>query len=183
MSLTKGMAAARVMNRIVAVLDNDTAGRVAAKQLADLAFPARIVVTNLPDVAYVALYPTLGPGGFATADLNGRASSIEFMFGDDILRDTDGALFPVRWQSFIETVAEYQGRLDSNHKTIVGQRIDQALAEASSNAMSEQVLGGCRRLADMLLVAADPPPHIPASEFSHLTASWRSSQAWQSQSN
>ena len=38
-SLTKGMATAGVMNRIVAVLDNDTAGRVAADQLADLAFP------------------------------------------------------------------------------------------------------------------------------------------------
>jgi hypothetical protein len=34
---------------------------------------------------------------------------------------------------------------------IVGQRTDQALAEASVHAMTEQVLGGCHRLAGMLL--------------------------------
>jgi hypothetical protein len=176
-SLTKGMAAAGVMNRIVAVLDNDTAGRLAADQLADLAFPARITVINLPKVAYATQYPTLGPEGSATANVNGRAASIEFMFGDDILRDADGTLFPVRWQSFIVAACEYQGRLEANHKTRVGERIDQALADAGDSAMSEQVLDGCRRLASMLLAAADPPPHVPASEFSDLTGTWRSSQA------
>lgn len=118
------MAAARVMNRIVAVVDNDTAGRVAADQLADLAFPARIAATNLPEVTYATQYPTLGPEGSSTANVNGRATSIEFMFGEDILRDTDGALFPERWQSYIETACDYQGRLDGNHKTTVGRRID-----------------------------------------------------------
>ncbi|WP_420112675.1 hypothetical protein [Pseudactinotalea sp.] len=174
-SLTKGMAAARVMNRIVAVLDNDTAGRVAAKQLDGSKLPSRIAVVNLPDVAYASQYPTLGPGGSTTSNVNGRAASIEFMFGDDVLRDSDGALFPVRWQSFIEAAAEYQGRLDKHHKATVGKRLDYAFTEASAAAMPEQVLEGCRRLADMLLAAAVLPSHVPASEFSSLTTAWRSS--------
>ncbi|WP_134772757.1 hypothetical protein [Ornithinimicrobium flavum] len=176
-SLTKGMAAAKVMNRIVAVLDNDTAGRVAAQQLVRLGLPSRIAVTNLPDVPYAASYPTLGPGGYATTVVNGRAASIEFMFGDEILRDTNGELYPVRWLSLMETANEYQGRLDSDHKAIVGGRIDRALAEPSAHAISEQVLRGCRRLSKMLLSAASPDPYIPASEFSDLTASWRGGHA------
>lgn len=176
-SLTKGMAAAKVMNRIVAVFDNDTAGRVAAQQLLRLVLPSRIAVTSLPDVPYAASYPTLGPGGHGTAVVNGRAASIEFMFGEEILRDTDGELYPVRWLSFIETANAYQGRLDSDHKAIVGRRIDQALTETGTHAISEQVLCGCRRLSKMLLTAANPDPYIPASEFSDLTSSWRSGHA------
>lgn len=171
-SLTKGMAAAGVMNRIVAVLDNDTAGREAARQLALLNLPSRLSVVSLPAVSYADQYPTLGPAGPEAADVNGRAASIEFMFGDDILRDTDDCLFPVRWHSFIESAGQYQGRLDIKHKNEVGNRIDRALSEAS-DAIPDQVLDGCRRLSSMLLAAADPPRHIPASEGSVLTAMWR----------
>lgn len=172
-SLTKGMAAAKVMNRIIAVLDNDTAGHVAARQLTDLAFPTRITVTTLPDVPYATHYPTLGPEGSTDANVNGRAASIEFMFGDNLLRDADGTLFHVRWESFIKSASEYQGRLDDSHKKLVGHRIDIALEQDGPGAVTEQVLDGCGRLAEMLLTAADPPPHVPASEFSDLTPTWR----------
>ncbi|MEU3847509.1 hypothetical protein AB0E44_11040 [Micrococcus terreus] len=172
-ALTKGMAAAGVMNRIVAVLDNDTAGQAAARQLADLDLPSRFAVVNLPAVPYADQYPTLGPEGLAIADVNGRAASIEFMFGDEILRDTDGSLFPVRWQSFIEVVGEYQGRVDSKRKVEIGARIDRSLADAGSELISGQVLEGCRRLTSMLLVAADPPRRVPASEGSSLSGMWR----------
>ncbi|WP_144855027.1 toprim domain-containing protein [Marihabitans asiaticum] len=175
-SLTKGMASAKVMNRIVAVLDNDTAGRVAAQQLQALRLPSHIAVTTLPEVKYATSYPTLGPSGSTVTNVNGRAASIEFMFGEDVLRDTDGSMFPVRWQSFIGAADDYQGRLDKHHKAIVKERIDHAFMKAGSAGMPHEVLGGCHRLADMLLAAADPPPHIPASEFSDLPASWRRSQ-------
>lgn len=175
-SLTKGMAAAGVMNRVVAVLDNDTAGRVSAQQLENLKLPTRFAVVRLPHVPYATQYPTLGPGGPALANVNGRAASMEFMFGDDVLRDdTDGALFPIRWQSYIEAAGDYQGRLSRLDKASVGQRLERAL-EGSSGPVPEQVLDGCRRLSAMLLAAAKPPPFIPASEFSDLTASWRNSQ-------
>lgn len=175
-SLTKGMAAAGVMNRVLAVLDNDTAGRASAQQLANLELPTRFAVVRLPDVPYATHYPTLGPEGPTFANVNGRAASVEFMFGEDVLRDTDGALFPIRWHSFIEAAADYQGRLSKQDKVCVGQRLEYALARDSDRVLPEQVLEGCRRLSDMLLAAARPSPFIPASEFSDLTAAWRKSQ-------
>lgn len=172
-SLSKGMAAAGVMNRIVAVLDNDTAGREAARQLAALNLPPQLAVVTLPTVPYASRYPTLGPTGSVDADVNGRATSIEFMFGEDVLRDDDGSFVPVRWQSFIESAGTYQGRLGSKHKIEVGKRIDQVLALTGTDAIPEQVLRGCNRLTSMLLGAADPPRRVPASEGSVLSAMWR----------
>lgn len=172
-SLTRGMSAARVMNRIVAVLDNDTAGLAARNQLAPLQGPGQISVVMLPDVPYATQYPTLGPEGAIDANVNGRAASIEFMFGEDVLRDPQGTFFPVRWRSFEEGVGQYQGRLDNKQKFVAGERIDR---ELSQKILSAQVVAGCDRLASMLLLAAEPPAFMPASEFSGLTSAWRRDQ-------
>lgn len=172
-SLTKGMVAAGVMNRIVAVLDNDTAGRDAASQLSKLELPAQVAVVCLPTVPYADCYPTLGPSGPGTEDVNGRAVSMEFMFGEDVLRDGAGALAPVRWHAFNEKVGDYQGRLDAAEKGRVGRLIDEVLSAGSDGGIPDQVVQGCSRLAAMLRAAADPPRRIPASESSVLTELWR----------
>lgn len=172
-SLVKGMAAAGVMNRIVAVLDNDTAGREAVTQLSKLRLPAQVVTVLLPEVPYARAYPTLGPSGPAIEDVNGRAASMEFMFGEDVLRDGSGELAPVRWRSFNETAGDYQGRLDGSDKSRVGARIDDALSGQASERMTEAVREGCARLADVLVAAAAPPQRIPASEGSILAVGWQ----------
>lgn len=172
-SLTKGMAAAGVMNRIVAVLDNDTAGRIAAQQLQDLGLPARIAVVTLPAVDYAIDYPTLGPDGPGRTNVNGRAASIEFMFGNELLRDDDRSLFPVRWMSWMAPASDYQGALDKQHKAMVGARLDQLLATAGPRGLPNQVREGCDRLASLLLTAASPAPHVPATNLSDLTTGWR----------
>ncbi|MGY0390575.1 hypothetical protein ACWZJV_26685 [Nocardioides sp. WG-D5] len=169
-SLTKGMAAAGVMNRIVAVLDNDTAGREAAAQLSKLKLPAQVATVCLPEVRYANRYPTLGPEGPSVGNVNGRAVSMEFMFGEDVLRDAANQLAPVRWQSFNDKMGDYQGRLDNSVKTRVGKRIDEAL---SADPIPDQVKQGSARLAAMLIAAADPPQRIPASEGSTLPELWR----------
>jgi hypothetical protein len=172
-SLTKGMAAAGVMNRIIAVLDNDTAGREAAAQLSKLNLPGQIVIVCLPKVPYGTRYPTLGPSGPGTEDVNGRAVSMEFMFGEDVLRNAEGELYPVRWHAFNEKVGDYQGRLDSADKARTGKRIDAALSAETSDGMHVQVRTGCTRLANALIDAASPSHRIPASEGSDLTEMWR----------
>lgn len=171
-SLTKGMAAAGVMNRVVAVLDNDTAGREAAQQLVGSKLPDRFSVATLPDVAYARRYPTLGPDGLGVSDVNGRAVSIEFMFGDQMLRAEDGSQFPVRWQSFIEKARNYQGRLTGSDKKIVGKRIDSTFKQKDGRRIPNEVLQGCRRLSEMLINAAHLPERLPVSEASVLTATW-----------
>lgn len=173
-SLTKGMAAAGVMNRIVAILDNDTAGCAAAAQLRSQKLPDRVTVTTLPEVPYGRRYPTLGPGGVSSADINGRAVAIEMMFGEDILRDdASGTLFPVRWQGWNQAEGKYQGSLDGVHKKTVERRLDEALDVRRSELIGEQVAEGCRRLADLLVSAAHRPLLVPATDRSELSASWR----------
>ena len=172
-SLTKGMAGANVMNRIVAVLDNDTAGRLAAQQLTQLNLPTRIRVVSLPSVPHASDYPTLGTEGRAQADINGRAASVEFMFGEDVLRDTDGTLFPVRWTGWVPSANDYQGSLERHHKTTVGNRLDHHLGPEQRSRLPQQIGEGCELLAAMLISAAAPQPHVPASDVSDLTAQWR----------
>lgn len=173
LALTKGMASADVMNRIVSVLDNDTAGREAARQLNDMKLPDRVSVVTLPDVQYATQYPVLGPEGIGIADVNGRAAPIELMFGVEVLRQKDGGLYPVRWYSFIESQSAYQGRLSDAHKREVGQRIDAALSCAAGDAAGKQIRDGCERLSKMLIDAASPLTHLPASEKSALSSWWR----------
>jgi hypothetical protein len=84
-SLTRGMASADVMNRVIAVLDNDTVGRQAAGQLQKSILPETYTVFLLPSVDFARTYPTIGPS--LVEDVNGRACSIEFMFGEQVMRD------------------------------------------------------------------------------------------------
>ena len=75
--IVKALAAADVTNRVLAVLDNDIAGRKACAELDRASLPDRFRTTLLPEMPYLANYPTIGPTGTATADVNGRAGSIE----------------------------------------------------------------------------------------------------------
>lgn len=171
-SLTKGMAAAGVMNRVVAVLDNDTAGRDAARSLERLNLPDRFTAVTLPSVWFAREYPTWGPDGLGRSDVNGRAVSIEFMFGDEMLRNEDGELFAVRWHSFIERAGDYQGRLSGTQKKITAARIEKALAENDPKRVPRDVLKGCSALSRMSIEAAHPLRRVPASDASVLTSSW-----------
>ncbi len=76
-SLVRGMAAASVMNRIIAVLDNDTAGREAQRVLLQGQLPSHITVTRLPDVPYASRYPADGPEGRQLSLVNGRVAAID----------------------------------------------------------------------------------------------------------
>lgn len=106
-SLAKGLAAAGVMNRVVVVLDNDAAGSAAERQLQMVGLPATFRVMRLPDQKFAKQYPTIGPSGTTFEDVNGRACSIEFMFGEDVLRAASGGALPaVRWSSYLGEVKD-----------------------------------------------------------------------------
>lgn len=176
-SLTKGMAAAGVMNRIIAVFDNDTAGREGARRLSSRDLPTGVRVICLPDVPYAQNYPTLGPTGPAPADINGRASSIEFMFGEDVLRSRNNELYPVQWNSLVTASGAYQGSLSGEHKRAVAARLDDIFANSGTQIVPSSVLEGCRRLAETLHAAAAPSPYVPGSEYSELSAQWRAQES------
>ncbi|MER6206336.1 HEPN/Toprim-associated domain-containing protein [Streptomyces sp. NPDC001642] len=153
----RSFAAAGVMNRVIGILDNDTAGRHAEKQLASTSLPDHYAVCRLPDLDYAQSYPTLGPSGASSDDVTGRACSVEFYFGQDCLHGPDGKPVPVRWKSHIGPMNDYQGELAN--KPYVQERIKEMLREAEEG---EKPLGSewdpMRRLAETLISLAEPEP-------------------------
>ncbi|MER0485080.1 HEPN/Toprim-associated domain-containing protein [Streptomyces sp. Edi2] len=153
----RSFAAAGVMNRVIGILDNDTAGRQAERQLASASLPDHYGVCRLPDLDYAQSYPTLGPSGASTDDVTGRACSVEFYFGQDCLVGPDGKPVPVRWKTHIDPMNDYQGELVN--KPHVQGRIKEMLREAERG---ETALGSewnpMRRLAETLISLAEPKP-------------------------
>jgi hypothetical protein len=110
-SLVKAFSAAGITNRIVALFDNDTAAREATRALATISLLPNIAVRHYPDLELLRTYPTLGPGGLASLDVNGLAGSIELYLGQDVLRDGQDTLTPVQWKGYSETLKQYQGEV------------------------------------------------------------------------
>jgi hypothetical protein len=112
MELVKAFVGARLANRVIALFDNDAAGREAIRSLAYITLPSNIRVLLLPDLAFANSYPTIGPSGPSNDNVNRRAASIELYFGRDVLSDsTTGAFMPVRWAGYMAGVGDYQGEL------------------------------------------------------------------------
>lgn len=107
----KAFAAARAPFRLVAVFDNDTAGRQAHKQASDLGLPDNMKVVRLPDIAFAKTYPTVGPQGERICDVNGLAASIELYLGRAALMVND-TLRPVRWTGYNQAARAYQGEVE-----------------------------------------------------------------------
>lgn len=126
----KAFAGAGITNRVVALFDNDTAGRDATRQLAKFPLPTNYRVLNYPPLHMATSWPTLGPTGPNTMDVNGLAGSIELYFGQDVLK-RDGELEPVQWRGLVCGMGEYQGELIA--KTELQQRFREKLNRAYQN--------------------------------------------------
>jgi hypothetical protein len=117
-NMVKAFAAAGVVNRTVAVFDNDTAAADALRKFDQSGLPAHIKVIQYPDIILADDYPTLGPPNIsspaatiATANVNKLAGSIELYLGEDVLKQDDGTLHPVQWTSYISGMSRYQGEV------------------------------------------------------------------------
>lgn len=104
----QGLARIGIQNRILVVLDNDTAGHSAARRIASLDLPPRMRVTVLPDLDECRAVRTLGPSGERFEDINQRAVSIEWFLDMTAL---DGSAPIVRWTSYHAELDQYQGEL------------------------------------------------------------------------
>lgn len=109
-NLVKAFAGAGVMNKTIALFDNDTAAAVAVKALAAIDLPPHIAVRMLPDLESLTAYPTIGPSGGVDMDVNGLAASIELYLGGDVLTD-GGKLRPVQWTGYEGGMKRYQGEV------------------------------------------------------------------------
>ena len=106
----KAFSGSGIANRVVALFDNDTAGRDALRTLSTVTLPANVRAMTYPAIPLATRYPTLGPGRPRSLDINGLACSIELFLGRDVLAPK-GKLTPIRWTGFSSSVRQYQGEI------------------------------------------------------------------------
>ena len=128
----KAFISVGIANRIVALLDNDTAAHAAvqAAKLGNLQKNVRIVF--LPHLPHAEKYPTLGPAGLTKMDVNGLACSIELYLGADVLSDPSTQLIPIQWKGYDEKLRRYQGEI--MHKPEIQSRFTEKLEQARQNS-------------------------------------------------
>jgi hypothetical protein len=131
LTMVKTLAGAGIANRVIAVLDNDSAAEAAmTAQLKNVSLPARFRVLRHPPIELAAEYPAVGPDGITRTDVNGRAASIELYLGRDVLTGEDGMLVPVQWKGYEESLRRYQGEI--LQKAAIHERFRSKLAAAKA---------------------------------------------------
>lgn len=116
----KAFAAARAPMQLIAVFDNDTVGGAALAAARRLSLPENMILLGLPTIELAKEYPTVGPQGSHSLDVNGAAGSIELYLGREALTGPDCELRPVRWKGYVAEADAYQGEVEG--KTEVEQR-------------------------------------------------------------
>ena len=106
----KAFIAAGVQNQVIAIYDNDSAGKAELINLSSLQIPSRFKILTLPDIEIANNYPTLGPSGNEVMNINGLACSIEFFLGAELLKDND-EFIPIQWNGYVEKTKTYQGEI------------------------------------------------------------------------
>jgi hypothetical protein len=130
-NIIKAFAGAGILNRVVAIFDNDTAAETAIRSLREVPLPEHIRVLKLPELPMLHRYPTMGPSGLATMNVNGMAASIELYLGADSLLNDKGELTPIQWTGFESGVGKYQGEVQ--FKDRIHERFRQKLQSCISD--------------------------------------------------
>lgn len=110
-NIIKSFSGAGIINKVVAVFDNDTAAHAALRGLQKAEISKNIKIFTLPDIQVLDNYPTIGPSGMVSMNVNGLAGSIEPYLGKNVLRDDDGNYYPIQWKGYDSTLKKYQGEI------------------------------------------------------------------------
>ena len=152
-AVIKAFIGAGIVNRTIALFDNDSAARAALRGLRDVKLPANVRVVHLPDVEWARKYPTLGPQSMLEMDVNGSAGSVELYFGSDVLRQNDGTLMPVQWRGYEMALSQYQGEV-LNKATLQERYADKLTAcRKNSGAIEGYDWTGMRAIIDVIRTA------------------------------
>lgn len=130
----KAFAAARTPVKIVAIFDNDAAGRLELERIERLSMPSNIRAFCLPEIELARNYPTVGPQGAHEMNVNGDAVGIELFMGLHNLRADNGDLFPIRWTQYYSGSKSYQGEVSEKDKVQKAFFNDIATVEAGEAA-------------------------------------------------
>lgn len=124
-NFAEGLAKIDVHNQVVFVFDNDAEGVEAAGRVRRLKLPPNMGVLVLPDLLAFQQFPTQGPNGVNSSDINGRAAAIECYLD---LRLANRPPAQALWTSFKKDPDIYQGSL--KHK---GTYMDDFLRQTSQS--------------------------------------------------
>lgn len=149
--MLKSFAAAGISNRIVALFDNDSAAYEAVMNLAGSRLPSHFAVMHYPDLQLAQKYPTLGPQGNTTMNVNTLAGSIELYLGEDILRSQGGELTPVQWKGYMGRVRTYQGEVIGKGALQGAFRDKVKVAKADPSSAANQDWSGLQQIIDELI--------------------------------
>lgn len=110
-TMVKSFSGAEIINKVVAIFDNDTAARASLKALQKVKVSRNIKIYTLPDLKLLYHYPTLGPSGMVPMNVNGLAGSIELYLGRDVLQKAKSDFYPIQWMGFDSGLKQYQGEI------------------------------------------------------------------------
>jgi hypothetical protein len=130
-NIVKAFSGTGIVNKVVAFFDNDTAAATALRGLKFVQIPPNIKTVQLPEMEFLKNYPTLGPSGLVSMDVNGLAASIELYLGKDVLHNAQDNFIPVQWTGYIPELGRYQGEIMSKEE--VQKRFKQKVADCKIN--------------------------------------------------
>ncbi len=145
-NIIKAFAGAGIVNRIIALFDNDTAAESAVNTLKSISLPDNIVVLQYPTLTLANEYPTLGPTGLAAMNVNGLAGSIELYLGKDVLVDAAGNLLPVQWRGYDAKLEKYQGEIMDKSDILERFNTKLSICESDSSKFSEYDWDGIKAI-------------------------------------
>ncbi len=149
----KVLNGAGIANRIVAVFDNDTAAASALESLDQTRVPGNVRVIQYPALDIARDYPTLGPHGLISADVNGLAGCLELYFGRDVLLGPDGRLTPVQWRGFDDRLGRYQGEVMRKRELQQAFEVKLSACEADPTRLNSYDWSGMREIISALITA------------------------------
>nr|WP_067294082.1 HEPN/Toprim-associated domain-containing protein [Marinobacterium profundum] len=105
----EGLAKIDVHNQVVFVFDNDAEGLDAHQRLSALTLPGNMREIMLPELEDFRAFPSQGPEGLGTSDINQRGAAIECYLDLDVGHHPPAK---VLWTNYKKNLGTYQGALE-----------------------------------------------------------------------
>ncbi|MDY6127037.1 HEPN/Toprim-associated domain-containing protein, partial [Anaerococcus sp.] len=113
-NFVKGLSKINILNKILVMLDNDTAGISVYNDIKTIDLPNNLNVITLPNYKDFDNFKCKGPQGDSLENINGKAVSIECFLDHSSIDDE----VYVRWTGFNDKLIQYQGNIEPKNLLI-----------------------------------------------------------------
>ncbi|MCT7715172.1 HEPN/Toprim-associated domain-containing protein [Lactobacillus iners] len=113
-NFVKGLSKINILNKILVILDNDTAGKSVYNDIKKIDLPNNLKIITLPKYKDFDNFKCKGPQGNSIENINGKAVSIECFLDHSSIDDE----IYVRWTGFNDKLMQYQGNIEPKNLLI-----------------------------------------------------------------